>query len=135
VTRGWEDRVERLIREAQERGEFDRLPGAGKPIPGLDRPHDPYWWVKQLLAREGVDLSPETLQVRKRVEDLLARLRRAADEAEVRRLVAAINAEIAEANARAASGPATDLAPLDPEGAVQRWRALRAGGSEPPPSS
>jgi hypothetical protein len=33
-----EDWIERQIREAQERGAFDDLPGAGKPIPGLDRP-------------------------------------------------------------------------------------------------
>ena len=38
--KSWEARVERLIREAQERGEFDNLPGAGKPIEGLDKPHD-----------------------------------------------------------------------------------------------
>jgi hypothetical protein len=133
--RGFEERVERLIREAQARGEFDHLPGAGKPIQGLDRPHDPYWWVKRLLEREGLDLSPGTLQVRKRVEETIDRLRRADDEGEVRRLVAELNAEIARANASAASGPAMELAPLDPEDAVRRWRALRAGGSEPPPSS
>jgi hypothetical protein len=34
----YEDWIERQIREAQERGAFDDLPGAGKPIPGLDRP-------------------------------------------------------------------------------------------------
>ena len=35
------------IREVQgERGEFDNLPGAGKPLPGLDGTDDPDWWVK-----------------------------------------------------------------------------------------
>ena len=28
----WEGPIDRLIREAQERGEFDNLPGAGKPL-------------------------------------------------------------------------------------------------------
>jgi hypothetical protein len=32
--------VERQIRAATERGEFDNLPGAGKPIDDLDEPHD-----------------------------------------------------------------------------------------------
>ena len=32
--------VERQIREATERGEFDNLPGTRKPIADLDKPHD-----------------------------------------------------------------------------------------------
>ena len=44
----WESPVERAIREAQERGEFDNLPGAGKPLRNLGSPdvEDPDWWVK-----------------------------------------------------------------------------------------
>ena len=40
------------IREAMGRGEFDDLPGAGKPLPGLDQPYDPMWWVKKKIAAE-----------------------------------------------------------------------------------
>lgn len=32
---GFESWIDRQIREAQERGEFDDLPGAGEPIKGL----------------------------------------------------------------------------------------------------
>jgi len=117
--------IDRLIREAQERGEFDNLPGAGKPIRGLDRPHDELWWVKQLLEREEISLAPSTLALRKHVEQAVERIRGAGSEEEVRRLVADLNVEIAQANARAASGPPTDIAPLDPDDAVRRWRALR----------
>ena len=116
--------IDKLIREAQERGEFDNLPGAGKPIPDLDKPHDELWWVKKLLEREELSLAPSTLQLRKRVEETVERIRRAASEADVRRLVAELNAEIAKANARAATGPPTDIAPLDPEETVRRWRAI-----------
>lgn len=42
--------VERKIREAMARGEFDDLPGAGKPIPNLN--DDPLWWVKKFVERE-----------------------------------------------------------------------------------
>jgi hypothetical protein len=115
--------IDRLIREAQERGEFDNLPGAGKPIPDLDKPHDPFWWVRKLLEREEISLAPSTLQLRKKVEDAIDRIRRVGTEAEVRRLVAELNAEIATANARAATGPPTDIAPIDPDEAVRRWRA------------
>ena len=44
--------VERRIREAMAAGEFDDLPGKGKPLTGLDRPYDPDWWARQLLERE-----------------------------------------------------------------------------------
>jgi hypothetical protein len=118
--------IDRLIREAQERGEFDNLPGAGKPIPGLDKPHDELWWVKKLLEREELSLEPSTLALRKRVEQAIEGIRRASTEAEVRRLVADLNAEIARANARAATGPPTDIAPLDPDDTVRRWRAHKA---------
>ncbi|MEV4218944.1 DUF1992 domain-containing protein [Nonomuraea sp. NPDC049725] len=42
----FESWVDRQIREAQERGEFDDLPGAGKPLPGADKPYDEHWWIK-----------------------------------------------------------------------------------------
>jgi len=51
--------VERRIREAQERGELDNLPGAGKPIPDLDSPEDELAWVKRWMKREGIDLGKE----------------------------------------------------------------------------
>ncbi len=39
----WESPVEKAIREAQERGEFDGLPGAGKPLGDLGSPDDAMW--------------------------------------------------------------------------------------------
>jgi hypothetical protein len=56
---GWEGVAERRIQEALAKGEFDNLPGAGKPIPGLDKPHDDLWWVKNLVNREGLTAIPE----------------------------------------------------------------------------
>lgn len=44
--------AENRIREAMEAGEFDDLPGLGKPIPDIDEPYDPQWWVKQWFRRE-----------------------------------------------------------------------------------
>ena len=48
----FESIADRLIREAIERGEFNDLPGAGKPIADLDKPYDPQWWVESFLDRE-----------------------------------------------------------------------------------
>ena len=47
---GWESWIDKQIREAEERGEFEDLPGAGQPIPDLDKPFDELWWVKNKLA-------------------------------------------------------------------------------------
>jgi hypothetical protein len=114
--------VERQIREAMERGEFDNLPGAGKPIPDLDKPHDELWWVKQKLRREQLSYLPLTLAVRKQAEDALAAVSRARSEREVRRIIAAINAKIVEANRKAASGPTLNLMPFDVERILRGWR-------------
>lgn len=40
------------IQQAIEEGQFDDLPGTGKPIPDIDEPYDPMWWVKQWVRRE-----------------------------------------------------------------------------------
>lgn len=45
------DFVEEQIRQAEERGDFDNLPGAGKPIEGLGKPYDPTWWVRDFTRR------------------------------------------------------------------------------------
>ena len=55
--------VERRIREAQERGEFEKLPGYGKPIPDLDKPEDELAWVKRWMQREGIDLGKELAEL------------------------------------------------------------------------
>ncbi|MHC4818947.1 MAG: DnaJ family domain-containing protein [Planctomycetota bacterium] len=115
--------IDQLIREAERRGEFDNLPGAGKPIPGLDKPHDELWWVKQLLEREKLSLTPATLALRKEVEEALRRIGKAESEKTVRRLVEEINGRIAEVNRTVTSGPPSNLAPLDPDAVVRRWRA------------
>ena len=64
--------VEHKIREAAERGAFDNLPGAGKPIPDLDTPHDEQWWIKRKLRDEGLAHLPRTIALRKEAEQALA---------------------------------------------------------------
>jgi hypothetical protein len=117
--------VERQIREATERGEFDDLPGAGRPIADLDKPHDELWWVRRKLQREQLSYLPPTMALRKEAEEALAAAARAGSEGEVRRIIAAINAKILEGNRKAASGPPLNLAPFDLERVLQRWRERR----------
>jgi hypothetical protein len=118
--------VERQIREATERGEFDNLPGAGKPIADLDKPHDELWWVKQKLRREHLSWLPQTIALRKEAEEALLAASRAGSEDQVRRIVAVINRKILEGNRKAASGPPLNLMPFDVERVVRTWRERRA---------
>jgi hypothetical protein len=128
---GFETWVERQIREATERGAFDDLPGAGRPIPDLDKPHDELWWVKQKLRRENFSYLPPTIALRKQAEEARLAASRAGSEDEVRRIVADINARILEGNRKAASGPPLNLAPFDVEGVVRDWRDRRGSAPEP----
>ena len=59
--------VDLQIRQAQERGDFENLPGAGKPLDELiGRGDDPDWWVKRLIEREKITgVLPPALQLRK----------------------------------------------------------------------
>jgi hypothetical protein len=40
------------IRAAIEAGDFDNLPGFGKPLESIDEPYDPHWWVRSKLKSE-----------------------------------------------------------------------------------
>lgn len=52
----FESWIDKQIRLAQERGDFDNLPGAGKPIPLSGDVDDELWWVKSYLRRENLPL-------------------------------------------------------------------------------
>jgi len=119
----WESWIDRQIREGMERGDFDGLPGAGKPIPDLHRPHDELWWVKEKLRREEVSYLPPTLQIRKDVEDALEQISCARSEGDVRRIVTEINERIAKVNSQVTHGPPSTVMRLDVEDVVRRWRA------------
>ena len=46
-----QSRVDRIIREAMEAGEFEGLAGEGAPIPGAGSVDDEMWWVRSWLRR------------------------------------------------------------------------------------
>jgi hypothetical protein len=121
-----EDWVERQIREAQERGAFDDLPGAGKPLPR--RTGDVMEWVAEKLRAENADTKsvlPPSLALRKELEDLPARLATVRSEAKVREIVADLNKRIAGEILVPRPGPPLLVRPVDVEEAVETWRAAR----------
>ncbi|HEY8524760.1 MAG TPA: DUF1992 domain-containing protein [Acidimicrobiales bacterium] len=128
----WETWIDRQIREGMERGEFDGLPGHGKPLRDLDKPRDDMWWVKDKLRRESLSYLPPTLAVRKELDDARARIAAATDEAKVRRIVADINAKIVAVNSRVTEGPPSTLVPLDVDEVVAEWAATRTDPSRRP---
>ena len=65
----FESWVDAQIREARERGEFDNLPGTGKPLTDLDGNHDEMWWIRQWLKREDLSFTPPAIALRKAVEE------------------------------------------------------------------
>ena len=88
-----------------ERGEFDDLPGQGKPIEDLGVEHDPDWWLKKLVERENIALLPPAIALRKEDAELDARLDRINVETEVRREVEDFNARVGKAIYTPAAGP------------------------------
>ena len=118
----WESFVEQQIREARERGEFDDLPGHGKPLPDLDRPRDELWWVRKKMQREKVSYSPPAISLRRELDETLERIGAATTETQVRELVATMNERIRYVNTHTISGPPTTVSVLDVEETIQRWR-------------
>jgi hypothetical protein len=56
------------IRSAIERGEFDRLPGLGRPL-HFDAAADPDWWIRRKLREEDLTTWPRLSETRMPVSD------------------------------------------------------------------
>jgi hypothetical protein len=126
----FESLVDRQIREAQERGEFDDLPGSGKPLRSLDQPYSEDWWLNDLVEREkiGSHALPPALALRKEAQDLMASLSARRSEAAVRDAVADYNERAVQAMRTPQRGPAAVIHPLDVEEVVRAWRSRRRDG-------
>ncbi|HEX6246838.1 MAG TPA: DUF1992 domain-containing protein [Nocardioidaceae bacterium] len=119
--------VEMQVRTAMERGDFDDLPGAGKPIKGLGSTHDPDWWVKNLVERERITgVLPPALALRKEDAELDDVLDRETTEDGVHRVVADFNRRVVEARRQLQGGPPVITPTRDAEAEVTAWRARRA---------
>ena len=122
----YESHIDRQIREAQEQGQFDDLPGAGKPLPDRGELYDEDWWIRDLARREGLPGGlPPTLRLRREVEDLPERLASLRTEQRVRAVVEELNTRIEQARRGLLEGPAALLPALDADEVVRRWRAGR----------
>ena len=118
--------VDRQIRQAQERGELDNLPGTGKPLP--KRQGGALEWVAQKLREENHDagsLLPPSLAIPREVAALPDRLPKIPTEAKVRDLVADLNKRILDVHRGPQVGPPLRMGPLNADKVVEEWRTAR----------
>lgn len=118
--------VDRQVRAAMARGEFDNLPGAGKPL-RLPATHDPDWWVRGLVEREKITaVLPPALGLRREDAELEAELDRLATPDGVRQHVEDFNRRVVEARRQLQGGPPVVTPTRDVESEVEAWRERRA---------
>jgi hypothetical protein len=123
--------VELQVKRAQERGDFDDLPGFGKPLKDLGTQHDPDWWVKQLVEREQISgVLPPALQLRSDDAQLDDKLDRIGTEREARAELEDFNDRVRKARIQPLGGPPMITQERDVDEEVDRWKARRAARHE-----
>jgi len=78
----WRSIAEEKIQEAIRKGEFDNLPGAGKPLPPDDAAHVPEDLRMSFKMLKNAGFLPEEMQLRKEMLTLSDLLAACEDEAE-----------------------------------------------------
>jgi hypothetical protein len=121
---GFTSWIDQQVSEAQQRGAFDNLPGAGKPLPRRRESDDGQAWLREYVRREGVstdELLPTPLKLRKEIEALAEAAPGMSSEREVRDVAGDLNQRIM-AWRRIPLGPPIFVALVDTEAMVTRWR-------------
>ena len=123
--------VEIAIQQAIRRGEFDNLPGTGKPLANLEHGYDPDWWMRQKIEREKITgLGPPALTLRTENVELDARLDGAASEAAVTAILTDFNSRVVAARRQLQGGPPVVTPTRDIAEQLVLWRERRAARSE-----
>ena len=133
----YETPIDRAIREAAERGAFDNLPGAGKPL-NLRNTSDPDWWLKDLMAREsisGSEVLPPAIALRREADGFPDSLADLPTEDAVRAVLVDFNARVEADWRRPGFGRGDPVVArrVDVEALVEQWRDLRDGRTSPEP--
>lgn len=105
---GYQKIIEKRIKEAQEKGEFDDLPGHGEPIKMEDDSHIPEDLRLAYKILKNADCLPPEIELKKEIrqmEDMLANI---PDEKEQYRLIKKINYKIMKLNMMGNKSPLLD---------------------------
>jgi Domain of unknown function (DUF1992) len=116
--------IDQQISEAQQRGAFDNLPGAGQPLPKRREAVDGQAWLREYVRREGVpadELLPAPLKLRREIERLAEDAPGMSSEQEVRDVAGELNRRIV-AWRRIPTGPPIFVPLVNTEAMVTRWR-------------
>lgn len=128
--------VESAIQVAMRRGDFDDLPGAGKPLEGLGSHHDPDWWIRRKIEQEKLTgLGPPALMLRVEDREMDDRLDALSRESDVREVLEDFNRRVVEARRQLLGGPPVVTKTRDVDAEVASWharRAARAAASDAP---
>jgi Domain of unknown function (DUF1992) len=126
---GFTSWVDQQIAEAERRGVFNDLPGAGKPL-NLKPSGEDYGeaWVRDYARREGVqpdEFLPTPLRLRREIERLTEAVAGFRSEAEIREVAGDINRRIVEWR-RIPVGPPIHVRLVSADDLVARWRVAQA---------
>ena len=115
--------VESALDKAIQRGDFDDLPGLGKPLTGLHNSTDPDWWVKAKMNQEDMSgVAPAAFQLRKENAVLTQTLDAFSREDDVRDYLAGFNDRVRAAIMDLREGPPVFTPPRNVEKEVVAWR-------------
>ncbi|QIG39623.1 DUF1992 domain-containing protein [Microbacterium sp. 4R-513] len=119
--------VETAIQQAIRRGEFDDLPGAGKPLEGLGERHDPDWWIRRKIEQEQLrGLGPPALTLRVEHNEMEQRLDDLKTEGDVREYLEDFNKRVIEARRQLLGGPPVVTPTRDVDEEIARWHERRS---------
>ncbi|MCT2086954.1 DUF1992 domain-containing protein [Microbacterium enclense] len=131
--------VETSIQQAIRRGEFDDLPGAGKPLRDLGGSHDPDWWIRRKIETEKLSgLGPPALTLRVEHAELAQRMDAISRESDVREALEDFNRRVIEARRQLLGGPPVVTPTVDVDAEIAAWASRRrardaAPAVAPPP--
>jgi len=120
--------IDHQISQAQVRGAFEGLSGAGRPLPRRDREQTSYDWALEWARREngGTDgMLPPGLALRKERERLPEAVAHLPSEAAVRALVEDFNARVEQHWRRPQDRPDVVPGMADLDALLAHWHATR----------
>jgi hypothetical protein len=132
--------IDQQVADAERRGVFDDLPGAGKPLnlkPGAVDGDYGAQWARDYARREGVtvdEMLPTPLRLRREIERLAETAGEFRSETEVREAAADLNRRIVEWR-RIPVGPPIHVRLVNADDLVARWRKAQAARAAHPPAA
>lgn len=123
--KAWKLIAEAKIEQAIREGEFENLPGFGKPL-NLDLTNDnEFWWLREKAKRENLSVLPPALILKREVQKRLDRMMELDSAEQVTRAVIELNQWIIGANLKVLWGPPSEVQPLQVDAVVQKWNDRR----------